>query len=173
MNSALHQLPAFELWPISVDWDLAFSRPQTIKARAYWQSLCRGRRMPSRRDLEPRAMKEFIGYVNLVDVLRLGSDDCDYIITLQTNHARDVWGNIQNRPLSEMFPPEVEQRWHYSFDLPRKSVLPVRLATRASTVGKNWLACEILLAPLGQGNEVEAIFWVAVAWPSMPAAPPS
>src|SRR5438477_4463204 len=81
------QLQQPELWPITVDWELRFSRPQAQKAFAYWQSLLAGRQMPARRELTPRAMKAFITYVNLVDVLSLGNDKWDYVISLQSADA--------------------------------------------------------------------------------------
>jgi hypothetical protein len=158
------QLLQPELWPITVDWDLRFSRPQAQKALAYWRSLLGGRLMPARQELTPRAMKAFITYVNLVDVLSLGDDRWDYVISLQSADARAVLGDIKGRRLAEIFPPAVERRWRSSFDLPRAGGAPVRLLTRASTGNKNWLACEVLLAPLGEREEVDSIFWVTVSW---------
>ena len=153
-----------ELWPITVDWELRFSRPQAQKALAYWQSLLAGRQMPARRELTPRAMKAFITYVNLVDVLSLGNDKWDYVISLQSADAHAVLGDIKGRRLAEIFPFAIERRWRGSFDLPRAGKAPVRLLTRASTGGKNWLACEVLLAPLGEREVVDSIFWVTVSW---------
>jgi hypothetical protein len=155
-----------DLWPITVDWELHFTRPQAQKALAYWQSLLRERRMPARRELSPRAMKAFIYYVNLVDVLSLGDGKWDYVIRLQSADAHAVLGDIKGRRLTEMFPPAVERRWRSGFDLPRATRAPVRLLTRASTGNKNWLACEVLLAPLGERDEVDSIFWVTVSWPA-------
>ena len=152
------------MWPVTVDWDLRFSRPHMRKAQNYWQSLCQGRRMPARRELNPRAMKEFIPFVNLVDVVRGEGDQCDYIVSLQSNHARDVLGNIENRQLSEVLPPAIERHWRSSFDLARTKVAPVRLTTRSCSSDKQWLAWETFLAPLGH-TEVDAIYWAAMAWP--------
>jgi hypothetical protein len=122
--------------------------------------------MPARRELEPRAMKQFIAYVNLVSVLRRDEDRCEYVVTLQCDHARDVVGNVQNRQLADVLSPAVERRWCGAFDLARANIKPVRLTTRASTLGRHWLACEIFLAPLGQEDNVEALFWVTVSWPA-------
>ena len=156
-------------WPLTVDWKLDFSKPPLQKARSYWQALCRDRRMPRRRELDPRAMKEFIRYVNLVDIVRSGTNAYEYIVSLQSNHARDVLGNIENRPLHEILPPAVAQRWRSAFDLPCLHAAPVRLTTRTSTIDRQWLDCEILLAPLGSGD-ADAIFWAAMASPAAPAS---
>jgi hypothetical protein len=168
MTTTATQTPLLELWPVAIDWDLAFTRPQMRRACAYWQSLCDGRRMPARRELNPRAMKEFLPYVNLVNFERRDGSAYDYIVTLQCNHARDILGNVENKRLSDVLPSAIEQRWRSSFDLTRLNAAPVRLTTRASTLAKNWLSCEILLAPLGQNEEVEAIFWTFVTWPITP-----
>ncbi len=149
-----------ELWPVTVDWELGFCRPQTQKALAYWQSLCRGRRMPARRELDPCAMKEFIPYVNLVDVVRREAGAYEYVVTLQSNRARDMLGNVENRRLPDILPPATEEHWRSSFDLPRAKVAPVRLTTRSNTPGEHGFAHEILLAPLGPAEEVQAIYWV-------------
>jgi hypothetical protein len=164
--TAAPNLPKPELWPITVDWELRFSRPQAQKAFAYWHSLLRGRQMPARRELSPRAMQAFLSYVNLVDVLSLGAGKWDYVISLQSADAHAVLGDIKGRRLAEIFPPPIERRWRSGFDLPCNNVAPVRLLTRASTGNKNWLACEILLAPLGEGENVDSIFWVTVSWPA-------
>src|SRR5436309_11449465 len=67
--SAAPQPQQPELWPVTADWDLQFARAPVQKAIAYWNSLLRGRKMPARHELTPRAMKNFIPHVNLVDVV--------------------------------------------------------------------------------------------------------
>ena len=154
------------VWPITVDWELAFTRPPAQKAIAYWRSLLHGRRMPTRRELNPQAMKDFLKYVNLVDVLSLAAGEWDYAVSLQSTDACEVLGDIKGRRFAEVFPPHHAQRWRNSFDLPREEKTPVRLLTRASTRNKNWLACEVLLAPLGEHDRVTSIFWLTAAWPA-------
>jgi hypothetical protein len=163
---AVQNLEQPGLWPITVDWELRFSSPQVQKALAHWQSLLGGRQMPARRELNPRAMKAFIHYVNLVDVIPTSTGQWDYVVALQSAHGSEILGDVKGRRFAEIFPPAMVQRWRGCFDLPRRSGAPVRLLTRASTQRRNWLACEALLAPLGEGQEVTAIFWVFIAWPA-------
>ena len=160
------QLQDPELWPITVDWELDFLRAPTRQALAYWRALAGGRRMPARSELSPRAMKNFIAFTNLIDVTNVREDRRDYMVSLQSGHSRDVLGDVKGRRLCDIFPPTLEQRWRECFDLPSDSQSPVRLLTRASTQNKNWLACEVLLAPLGESQRVQALFWVLVSWPA-------
>jgi hypothetical protein len=153
------------LWPVALDWELAFTRPATQEGFHYWQSLRGARAMPQRSELDPRAMVRFLSCVNLVETAPAGPGSWNYIVTLQGSHSREVLGAAQGRNLSEIFPKAVFARWRNCFDLPRSSRRAVRLVTRVSSGGKNHFACEALLAPLGQASGVEALFWVFCAWP--------
>jgi hypothetical protein len=157
--------PKGEVFPITCDWELGFAQPATRKALAYWRQLCAGRRMPIRRELKPRAMREFLDHVNLVDVIPQDDGGFDFMVTLQGAQSFGVFGHMAGQTLSEILPPVFEKRWSDSFELPRMAAAPVRLVTRASTFGKKWLGCEGLLAPLGDGpNSVTSIFWVFASW---------
>jgi hypothetical protein len=121
--------------------------------------------MPSRRQLSPRAMQDFLDHVNLVDVVPGAGNSFDYVVSLQGSQSREVFGHVARRRLRDILPPPLEQRWRNSFELSRTAAAPVRLVARASTVGKNWLACEALLAPLGDGDgRVQTLFWVFASW---------
>ena len=42
---------------------------------------------------------------------------------------------------------------------------PVPGDARASTLAKNWLACEVLIAPLAnEAGQMQSLFWVFAAW---------
>jgi len=153
-----------ELSPVTVDWDLAFLQAPTRQAFAYWQSLRNGHQFPSRRALSPQAMRNFLRHVNLVDVVPGAGDSFDYVISLEGEHAREVFGHLAGRKLREILSPPLERRWRKSFDLPRTAAAPLRLFIRAGTAGKNWLACEALLAPLGEDGHVQTLFWVLATW---------
>ena len=157
--------PDSELSPVTVDWELGFLRPEGRRALDYWRSICNGRALPGRHELRPRAMQKFLEHVNLVDIVADGSRGFDYVIGLQGTHARDVFGHMAGRRLDAMMPTRLAERWRASFDLARNAAAPVRLFTRASTMGKHWLACEALLAPLGETEvRIDALFWVFVSW---------
>lgn len=153
-----------ELAPITVDWELAFTQPATMRGIVYWRELSGVRAMPSRRDLSPRAMRSFLPHANVVDVIHDSFHSFDYVVSLQGQHACEVLGQVAGRRLSAILSEAQAQRWRSCFDLSRSAGVPVRLVTQASTKARNWLSCEALLAPLGDGKSVQALFWVFAAW---------
>lgn len=165
MNAAEKQQQP-ELWPVTVDWQLDFLHASARAATSYWHSLLKGRAMPAHGELSPREMKDFIPYVSLLDVVPGAAGKPDYVVTLQGGHAREVFGDIKGRRPAEIFHPVIEQRWRACFDFPYAKRKPARLLSRASTSGKNWLVCEALVAPLGEGDEVRSFLWVFVSWPA-------
>lgn len=165
MPSLARISPKSELVPIAVDWELAFTRTPTTKALAYWRSICRGRAMPARGELSPRAMQEFLPHVSVVDVVPDPVHEFEYIVSLQGRHPTDVLGNVKGRRLGDIFSRELAERWRGCFEHARAAAAPVRLLTRASTLAKNWLACEVLIAPLANGTgNLQSLFWVFAAW---------
>jgi len=149
---------------ITVDWSLAFQRPETKAAAAYWANLCADRPMPSRAELRPGAMRSFLSYLSLMD---FDPQTGIYKVGLQSTHSREVFGNLKGRKFGELFPPDVAQRWRDSFNLVRDRPEPVRLWTQVGTQGKTWLQCEALIAPLSAGpesSELASLFWVFVSW---------
>ena len=153
-----------ELAPITVDWGLAFTQSATKSGLAYWDALRGSRTMPARRDLSPRAMRGFLAHVNVVDVIQDSLHSFEYVVSLQGQHAHDVLGHVAGRRLGDVLSEPLAHRWRSCFDLSRSAATPVRLLTLASTQARNWLSCEALLAPLGDGETVQALFWVFAAW---------
>jgi hypothetical protein len=165
MPSLARISPKSELAPIAVDWELAFTRAPTKKALVYWRSLCRGRAMPARSELSPRAMQEFLPHVSVVDIVPDRVHGFEYIVSLQGRHPTEVLGNVKGRRLGDIFSQELAERWRGCFEPARAAAAPVRLLTRASTLARNWLACEVLIAPLGDGaGNLQSLFWVFAAW---------
>jgi hypothetical protein len=121
--------------------------------------------MPARSELSPRAMRDFLSHVSVVDVVADAVHGFEYIVSLQGMHSREVLGNVKGRRLGEILSPELAERWRDCFGHSRAAAAPVRLLTRASTLSKNWLACEALIAPLGDGGgQLRSLFWVFAAW---------
>lgn len=154
-----------KLAPIAIDWDLEFTREPTQRGHAYWKSLCNGRAMPRRGDLRPSAMRSFLPHVNLVDVVRgAPGRPADYLVTLQGQHAHEIYGAVAQRKLSDVLPPHLETRWRNGFGLVCATARPVRFSSNMEAGGKAWLAGEALMAPLGDDESVHALFVVFVTW---------
>lgn len=156
--------PDAEPSPLVMDRQLAFSQPANRNGLAYWQALRGERAMPARRELRPRAMRDFLDHVNLIDVIADGEEHFDYAVSLEGARARDVFGHMVGRRLGDMLPPRHERRWRDTFEEIRSAAAPFRITTRASTFGKKWLLTETLLAPLGDEAGIDAIFWVFAYW---------
>ncbi len=150
---------------ITVDRGLAFERPPNRAALAYWHALRGGRPMPARAELKPAGMRAFLQFVNLVDI---DPEDRSYMVSLQSPHTREVFGDLTKRKFRELFSPSVAERWRYCFDLVGNESGPVRLSTQVGTQGQLWLQCEVLIAPLSESETSAALaslFWIFVSWP--------
>src|ERR1700721_585829 len=108
-----------ELAPITVDWELAFTQDATKKGLSYWRTICGNRVMPARRDLSPRAMRDFLPHANVVDVIQDSLHSFDYVVSLQGQHAFEVLGQVAGRRLSQILSEALAQRWRSCFDLSR------------------------------------------------------
>lgn len=160
--------PDAVLAPITLDWDLGFTRTPTRFVLGYWRSLCAGRTMPQRREINPRPIRSFLRHVNLIDIRSEASGRVDYIVSLQGQHALEVFGPIAHKKLDDALPAHISERWRNCFDIARTAMRPVRFASRIASGGKLWLDSESLLAPLGQGKDVDSLLLVFVSWPVPP-----
>jgi hypothetical protein len=149
-----------------VDRDLRFTREPTRKAFAYWETLCKGRKMPRRQELSPHSMREFLPHVNLVDLVRERADaPVDYIVSLEGQHAHQIFGPVAHRKLHEVLPAHVEQRWRFIFGAASQAARPMRFSSRMIAGGQTWIEGEVLVAPLGdEFLGVEALFLVFATW---------
>jgi hypothetical protein len=154
------------LAPLIIDWDLQFVRPPTRSASAYWISLRGDRKMPRRQDLSPAKMREFLPNVNLIDIVSEGFEGAaDFRVSLQGQHGTEVYGSLANRPLDEVLPPHVVQRWRQAFDTCFQAAQPVRFTSKMLIGGRAWLEGEALIAPLGDIEAgVQSLFVVFTSW---------
>jgi hypothetical protein len=154
------------LAPLITDWDLQFTRQSTQRACAYWISLRGNRKMPQRQDLSPVKMRDFLPNVNLIDIVSDVSESTpDFRVSLQGQHGTDVYGQVANRPLDEVLPPNVVQRWRQAFLTCFQAERPVRFCSKMLIGGRAWLEGEALLAPLGdRAGGVQSLFVVFTSW---------
>lgn len=120
--------------------------------------------MPSRADLDPRAMRAFSSHVGLIEIRKDGQPDAEYFIRLAGGAWEDVYGRMSGRYIHEFLPPEVAPRWREVFDAVRARKAPARVTAGVSLENKAWLDCEMFVAPLGDGGEPTMLFMTFVAW---------
>ncbi len=156
---------ANDMPPMVIDGSLALVRPATIKARAYWDSIRGERTMPTRQDISPRGMREFLAHVVLFEIHELADGAIDYRIRLAGSVVEEVVGPIGGKPIGETLPPDIAHRWRTSLETVRKSTEPLRVTSRVAFQNESWLASEWFVAPLGQDGKVAMLFGAADTWP--------
>ncbi len=127
--------------------------------------------MPTRQNINPRGMREFLAHVTLVEIQETAGGTIDYQIRLAGSVIEEVFGAISGKPISETLPPETVRRWRGFMETVRESAEPLRVASRVAFQNKTWLASELFVAPLGQNGKATMLFVAAEdMWPV--AAPP-
>jgi hypothetical protein len=111
--------------------------------------------------------------VNLIDIVReFSGGPADYVVTLEGQYLREIYGPVAHRRLHEVLPTHVEQRWRRGFEAACQAARPVRFSSSMFAGGNSLLHGEVLIAPLGDETQgVEALFVVIATWPAQePAA---
>ncbi|HEY4941244.1 MAG TPA: PAS domain-containing protein [Rhizomicrobium sp.] len=157
--------PEPELPSIEVDRTLAFARPETQKGYTYWKSCCGTRSMPARADISPAGMREFIQHVGLLDWSEQDGKT-EFHIRLAGARIEQLIGAASGKRLHDIAPPVVLKRWNMIYRLVCDERRPFRFSSRMTALGKDYLASEVLVAPLSDdGKTVSMLFGVLVAWP--------
>ena len=149
--------------PAEIDPTLAFEREPNKLAFAYWQNRCAGRSMPARAELDPVAMKKFTPHVGLVEP-RPTAAGTGYFIRRAGSRWEDVYGAMTGKLLQDFLPPHLVPAWHAVFEGVATSAKPIRLTTQVDFQDKNWLAIELMVAPLGEHDIVNMLFISFVSW---------
>jgi hypothetical protein len=151
---------------VEFDKTVSLMREMTAKAYEYWKAARGDRAMPARKDIKPQDMREFVRHIGLVEVRRAADGHAIYFIRLAGAKIESVFGAITGKSLGEFLPVQLEARWRLVFDAALEHPVPVRIASRVLFGGKTYLACEVLLAPLGEGGEVSMLFAAVDVWPA-------
>lgn len=84
---------------------------------AYWASLRRGGRLPSRADISPRDFKRLLPTVSLIDVRRLADGAPDYRLRLAGTGLYSVYGReITGRALTDVYSAKAADYWRAELD---------------------------------------------------------
>ncbi|HSM95979.1 MAG TPA: PAS domain-containing protein [Rhizomicrobium sp.] len=154
-----------DLPPVFVDRTLALTRSATIKGRDYWKNLRGNRAMPTRGDIAPRDMREFLSHVGLVEVVTGANGTVDYTMRVAGGKIEEIFGPLSGQPISRSLPPETVSRWGLVFDEIRKVGVPLAVSGRVAYANLRHLKYELFAAPLGEEGKVGAILGVLDIWP--------
>jgi hypothetical protein len=144
-----HETP--DLW-VKFDPVLNFEDDRLRKLLAYWESKRRGRRMPSRADIDPLDLREHMGNLVLIDVehdpLRLR-----YRL-IGTNITRAMNRDSTGKYYDEIYPEELLDSIYDSFRWILKHRRPARTYGQAFYPDKNFYRYEIVNLPLSDDDDV-------------------
>ncbi|HTQ13920.1 MAG TPA: PAS domain-containing protein [Rhizomicrobium sp.] len=156
---------------IEFDRSVSLTRDATRKAYGYWKSVTGDRPWPSRKDISPRGMKDFVKHIGLIEV-RPGRLSPTYAVRIAGGIVENVFGSIGGKTLSEFLPASIEARWRIIFDTMLEARAPIRISTRVSFGGRDYLATEALIAPLGEPDGISMILAAVDIWPAVAPAQP-
>jgi hypothetical protein len=162
--------PDDRLPALHIDSEVVLTQPLTIKTYDYWRA-CRGLRlMPTRADITPKGMKEFMTNVGLIEA-RPTALGVDYVVRLAGTRCEEVFGPITGKSFCDFLPPEIELRWRRVCDEARRTRGPLSVTGRIAFPGKDWLQSETFVGPLGEeGQEITMLLLGFVAWPALSGA---
>lgn len=151
--------------PLDIDETASFRHPATREAAAHWAALLNGRAMPSRADLDPRALTKILPYMALIELRQKADGSPDYFIRLAGTASEQVFGSVTGKLISEFLPPEVEARWQLALGTAVRTLRPIRTIGRIAFQRKTWLEAETFVAPLGNdGHTVSMLLIVLATW---------
>ena len=123
---------------------------------AYWASLKRGAELPSRRDLDPAAIKRLLPTVSLMEVAR---EPLDFRVRLAGTGLYDVYGReITGRRLGEVYNTAAGDYWRVELGNVTKARRPAAGVHNLAWRGASHLSILWLRLPLASnGAEVDMI----------------
>lgn len=157
--------PPDDLPPVLVDRSLSLTRAATIKGRDYWLGLRHGRAMPSRSDIVPRDMRDFLAHVGLIERVSLPDGAEDYAVRLAGGRIEDVYGPLSGRPIGATLPSETAARWRLVLNEVSRSRAPLAVSGRMAYANLRHLKYELFIAPLGEGDTATMLFGALDVWP--------
>jgi hypothetical protein len=149
---------------------IPFDEVESVAVRdaiAYWQSLRRGRRFPSRADIFPKEIRGLLRHICLIRVLD-GGGDYEYRV-IGDAHVIAYGFSMQSRRLSEIdshapgHGPVLKRL--YDRVVRKGEPYALRGWIERAGVQKKYIYSESLFAPLGDGDPVDHIFNVSVYVP--------
>jgi hypothetical protein len=161
-------------WPLRCDGTISFDAPSLREALAVWREKSTDRRWPSRSDMTPRTMKNFLADVAILDVVH-EADTVRFRVRVMGSALDRVFSNAAGKFIDEIVPPVLLPKWLASLNLVLDIAGPVRLTDRIQFRKQDYYQSEELLAPLGNTDDrpdailcIIKIGFAAKAAPSVP-----
>lgn len=152
--------------PVHIDRTLDhLTRAPVIKGRDYWRALRGDRPMPTRADIAPRDLREFLPHVGLMEALPIPGGGEDYFVRIAGGKMEEIFGPMTGQFIQSVLPPETAARWRVILDEVRRSRMPLAATSRVAYNNLRHLKQEVFIAPLGADGDVRMLFGVLDIWP--------
>jgi hypothetical protein len=152
--------------PVHIDRTLhQLTRTPVIRGRDYWLALRGSRAMPTRAEIAPRDMREFLPHVGLLESMPLPGASEDYFVRIAGGKMEEIFGPMTGQFIRNVLPPEIAGRWRVILDEVRRSRMPLVATSRVAYNNLRHLKQELFIAPLGEDDEVRMLFGALDIWP--------
>lgn len=144
-------------WPAVCDATLAFEDPALGGLLAIWRLAAAEGRIPARRELTARLLKEHLPYITIYE--RLPGAQPVYRVRLMGSVFAQIYGDLTGKIIDEAVPKEMVPRFHMAIDQVLAARAPLRFVARVGMNSKDYLVAEYLMAPLtGDSGEPTMVF---------------
>lgn len=144
------------------DTNMNFVRKELHDFLSYWEARRGTRQFPSRADIKPGDITDFLPWTHMHDVARDGKE---FRIRLIGTALADTFGNgdMRGKPIS-VLPPRVFERVQQGIEAVLKQRAPVRTyAPHAALPGKYFEGIESCFAPLSEnGTDINIIIAASI-----------
>jgi hypothetical protein len=148
-----------------IDRKIAPRHPLILEASEYWKSHRGDRAMPSRADLDPKAMRKLLPHMALVEPRARADGAPDYFVRLAGTRLEQIYGPMAGRFIGEAVTIEIATRWQMVLDAVANSAAPLRTMGRMMFEQRSWVEVESFMAPLSHdGRTVSMLFIVVATW---------
>jgi hypothetical protein len=149
--------------PARCDPTLSFDTPALAQAASVWRDKAAGREMPLRRDMGARTLRPFLSNVVLLDVVEVDGTR-RYLVRLMGTSIAQVLGEHTGQYLDETITSPFRERWSMAMEAALSAGVPLRLSGRVDYGGHDYLAMELMLAPIEpRAGSVAGLLVVAYA----------
>ncbi len=150
--------------PIAIDTTLAFEAPATRLGYDLWCKMANGRRMPDRRDLNPRDFGTYLPHLNLFDLHLQDGDLASMAPRVLGAKLEEVFGELTGKVLEETLPDYVLARWIGATKAALDHDAPVRATGRVAYEKKEHYSFEFMLGLMGDGDNVPAVLYAVASF---------
>jgi hypothetical protein len=151
---ALNQKAAQQKWYYFCDPTLAFGDPLHEQFLALWQKKAGARAMPTRSEMTPRDLKDFLR--NIVVFQRDSTKPSNYSWRIIGTGVTEILGHHTGKTFKESIPADLLPRWVECCDLILDGGQPLRFIGRVHFRGREYLDAEHLYVPLANDNDEPA-----------------